>query len=98
MSRIVSLTPTSVGADSRTWKEAASFARLGHESIVVEGRSSESLADDAPFAVHTVMTLGDRMAADGSGEDADAGIAARSKSRSTTRKTNRFARAPVATR
>jgi glycosyltransferase involved in cell wall biosynthesis len=40
MSTIVSLTPLPVEADSRTFKEATSFARFGHRSIVVEGAPS----------------------------------------------------------
>jgi glycosyltransferase involved in cell wall biosynthesis len=39
--RIVSVTPTAVGRDSRTFRHAASIARLGYESIVFEGMPSQ---------------------------------------------------------
>jgi glycosyltransferase involved in cell wall biosynthesis len=43
---VVSVTPTALGADSRTLKQAASLARAGYRSIVVEGlRSGESFAE-----------------------------------------------------
>jgi glycosyltransferase involved in cell wall biosynthesis len=42
--RVVSLTPSRVDRDSRTFKAAASLARLGYESLVVEGRASEAVA------------------------------------------------------
>jgi len=49
MMRIVSVTSMSVERDSRTYKFAASAARLGHESIVVEGEASTGLGADTPF-------------------------------------------------
>lgn len=60
---IVSLTPTAIESDTRAWKIACSFARLGYESIVVEGVRSESrerfnlpiisLSDGAPISPPT---------------------------------------------
>lgn len=49
MTRVVSVTSMSVERDSRTYKFAASAARLGYESIVVEGEASTRLFDDPPF-------------------------------------------------
>jgi glycosyltransferase involved in cell wall biosynthesis len=47
---VVSLTPVPLERDSRTFKQAASMARLGYESVVVEGLPSEELARaDLPF-------------------------------------------------
>lgn len=51
---IVSITPLKVQADSRTFKQAASVARFGYHSIVVEGQSSEFDADSLPFQLLTV--------------------------------------------
>jgi glycosyltransferase involved in cell wall biosynthesis len=47
--RIVSLTPSRVDRDSRTFKQAASMARLGYESVVVEEGTSELPLDALPF-------------------------------------------------
>jgi glycosyltransferase involved in cell wall biosynthesis len=47
--RIVSLTPSRVDRDSRTFKQAASMARLGYESVVVEEGTSEFPLDGLPF-------------------------------------------------
>ena len=49
MTRVVSLTPSRVERDTRTFKEATSFARHGHESIVVEAAASELVAADLRF-------------------------------------------------
>lgn len=51
---IVSITPLKVQADSRTFKQAASVARLGYKSIVVEGQPSEFDAASLPFQLLTV--------------------------------------------
>jgi hypothetical protein len=51
---IVSVTPIAVERDSRTYKTAASMARLGHRSIVVEAAQSVGLRDDLPFELITV--------------------------------------------
>jgi glycosyltransferase involved in cell wall biosynthesis len=53
MTRIVSLTPLAVERDSRTFKQAASIARLGYESIVVEAKPSR-LDRDLPFELITI--------------------------------------------
>jgi glycosyltransferase involved in cell wall biosynthesis len=50
--RIVSVTPTAVERDSRTFRHAASIARLGYESIVVEGRPS-ARGTELPFELLT---------------------------------------------
>ena len=57
--RIVSLTPVAVEADSRTRKEAASFARMGHESIVVEGARSANPSPD--LDLRTVSSIGESL-------------------------------------
>ncbi len=51
---VVSITPVAVEADSRTYKYAASFARLGYQAIVVEGLASQPLARRVPFQLRTV--------------------------------------------
>jgi glycosyltransferase involved in cell wall biosynthesis len=54
MKTIVSATPIAVQRDSRTFKMAASLARLGYRSIVVEGEPSLSLSGSLPFELITV--------------------------------------------
>lgn len=49
---VVAVTPTSLRADSRTLKQAASLARAGHRSIVVEGRASDS--DYTAFGIEVI--------------------------------------------
>jgi glycosyltransferase involved in cell wall biosynthesis len=49
VARIVSLTPSRVDRDSRTYKQAATFARVGHESLVVEALPSAVPPDGFPF-------------------------------------------------
>src|SRR4051812_46557557 len=51
---IVSITPTRVEADSRTFKQAASFARFGYTSIVVEGERSHLDKERLPFELRTI--------------------------------------------
>ena len=46
---MVSITPIAVVRDSRTFKQAASLARFGYRSIVVEGEASELQAQELPF-------------------------------------------------
>jgi glycosyltransferase involved in cell wall biosynthesis len=64
MSRVVSLTPASLDRDSRTLKQAASMARLGHESTVVEALRSERAVEGAPFDVVTLRSVGESLADD----------------------------------
>lgn len=52
MSRIVSVTPTPVEREARTFKEAATFSRHGHTSIVVEAQPGSEPVDGLPFVVH----------------------------------------------
>jgi glycosyltransferase involved in cell wall biosynthesis len=52
MTRIVSLTPSRVERDTRTFKEASSFARHGIESIVVEAIPSALAPDRLAFQLH----------------------------------------------
>jgi glycosyltransferase involved in cell wall biosynthesis len=54
MSTVVSITPIAVERDSRTFKQAASMARLGHRSIVVEAEHSGALPPDLPFELISV--------------------------------------------
>jgi hypothetical protein len=65
MSRVVSLTPASLQRDSRTLKQATSVARLGHESIVVQARGSQTSFAGAPFRVLTLRSLGESLADEG---------------------------------
>jgi glycosyltransferase involved in cell wall biosynthesis len=49
MTRVVSLTPLAVERDSRTFKQATSMARLGFESVLIEGSPSSLDRDSLPF-------------------------------------------------
>ena len=51
---IVSLTPLSLSADSRTLKQVTSVARFGFKSVVIEGRPSRFAREAAPFDVISV--------------------------------------------
>jgi glycosyltransferase involved in cell wall biosynthesis len=51
---VVSITPIAVERDSRTFKQAASMARLGYRSIVVEAEPSRSLRETLPFEVVSI--------------------------------------------
>lgn len=51
---VVSLTPLSLSADSRTLKQVASVHRFGFESIVVEGRQSLFEKETLPFDVISI--------------------------------------------
>ena len=51
MTRIVSVTPTAVERDSRTFKHAASLAQLGYESVALEGLPSQMRSAELPFAL-----------------------------------------------
>ena len=55
--RIVSITPLAVERDSRTFKQAASVARFGYTSIVVEGERSNLDRANLPFEL---LSLEDR--------------------------------------
>jgi glycosyltransferase involved in cell wall biosynthesis len=55
MPLIVSVTPLAVDRDSRTFKQAASVARLGYDSLVVERYLSRLTADAAPFQLRSVQ-------------------------------------------
>jgi glycosyltransferase involved in cell wall biosynthesis len=48
------VTPIAVERDSRTFKQAASVARFGHRSVVVEGEMSALGREDLPFELITV--------------------------------------------
>jgi glycosyltransferase involved in cell wall biosynthesis len=62
MTRVVSLTPLAVDRDSRTYKQAASVARMGFESVLVEGQESRLDRARLPFALVTVPTKSRRRA------------------------------------
>jgi glycosyltransferase involved in cell wall biosynthesis len=62
MRRVVSLTPMAVDRDSRTFKQAASVSRMGHESVLVEGQESRLDRARLPFALLTVGTEPSRRA------------------------------------
>lgn len=51
---VVSITPLNVRADSRTFKQAASMARLGFRSVVVEGLPSGFDGGELPFELVTI--------------------------------------------
>lgn len=51
---VVSVTPTAVARDSRTFKQAASIARMGMRSIVVEGQASPAREEPPPFELASV--------------------------------------------
>lgn len=67
---IVSITPIAVERDSRTFKAAASMARLGYRSIVVEAQPSAGLRNGLPFEL---ITVGGRPPAGGPAPPAQAG-------------------------
>lgn len=54
MKLVVSVTPIAVERDSRTYKHAASLARLGFRSLVLEGQPSGVSVDTLPFELITV--------------------------------------------
>src|SRR5438046_388955 len=54
MKTIVSISPTRVEADSRTFKQAASISRFGFNSIVVEGQRSSLEKSKLPFELYTL--------------------------------------------
>lgn len=54
METIVSITPLKVQEDSRTFKIAASFARFGYRSIVVEGSPSSLNKEKLPFELISI--------------------------------------------
>jgi glycosyltransferase involved in cell wall biosynthesis len=55
MKTVVSITPLKVQADSRTFKQAASVARFGYISIVVEGMESHFDGQELPFQLQTIV-------------------------------------------
>jgi glycosyltransferase involved in cell wall biosynthesis len=62
MRRVVSLTPLAADRDSRTFKQAASVARMGFESVLVEDQESRLERGRLPFALRTVATTPRRSA------------------------------------
>jgi glycosyltransferase involved in cell wall biosynthesis len=54
MRTVVSVTPIAVERDSRTYKQAASLARLGYRSLVLEGDPSSIAGAELPFELLTV--------------------------------------------
>ncbi len=57
MQTVVSITPTKVEADSRTFKQATSMKRFGFCSIVVEGEASQIDSVDLPFELRTISDI-----------------------------------------
>jgi hypothetical protein len=55
MRTIVSVTPTSLEADSRSFKIAATFARFGYGSILVEGQISHLDRTALPFELRSIQ-------------------------------------------
>jgi glycosyltransferase involved in cell wall biosynthesis len=64
VTRIVSLTPNRVERDTRTFKEATSFARHGIESVVVEAVPSSLAAERLAFRLLRPEPTSDAPAAD----------------------------------
>ncbi len=76
MSRVVTLTPTSLERDSRTLKQASSVARLGHASIVVEAQGSERPPAEPAVRLVTLRSVGESLASGGgSGGDGSSSAA-----------------------
>jgi glycosyltransferase involved in cell wall biosynthesis len=71
VSRVVSVTPHAVERDSRTFKQAATIARLGYESVVVEAEPSALDRAELPFSLITVR----EAVAHGAAGDPDAAAA-----------------------
>ncbi len=61
---VASVTPLAVERDSRTFRQAATVARLGYRSVVIEGGASRLDRADLPFELRS---LGGRDAASGPG-------------------------------
>jgi glycosyltransferase involved in cell wall biosynthesis len=57
MKTIVSVTPTRLETDSRSFKIAASVARFGYTSILIEGKRSKLDKRGLPFAVRSLEDL-----------------------------------------
>jgi glycosyltransferase involved in cell wall biosynthesis len=55
---VASITPLAVERDSRTFKQAASVARLGYRSVVVEGHASRLDRTDLPFTLRSLGVTG----------------------------------------
>ncbi len=60
MSVVASITPLAVERDSRTFKQAASMARLGYRSVVIEGGASQLDPADLPFELRS-LGIGGRL-------------------------------------
>ncbi len=61
MQTIVSVTPLAVEKDTRTFKIAASLARAGYRSIVMEGARSAQVPADIPFELRSLKSLAPRI-------------------------------------
>jgi glycosyltransferase involved in cell wall biosynthesis len=66
---IVSVTPLRVEVDSRTYKQAASIARFGYTSIVVEGQRSDLTEVQLPFALRSLSVQGSEKRCSNKGPD-----------------------------
>jgi glycosyltransferase involved in cell wall biosynthesis len=89
MKTVVSITPVRVAADSRTLKQAASFARFGFRSIVVEGQPSDFPGNDLPF---DLRTLPQPASGGGSASNSETDLANHIQSRSDRRLMQRMRR------
>ncbi len=72
---VVSVTSVPVERDSRTYRHAASLARLGYRSIVVEERASEGLDGHMPFELLAAEPGTDRSASQDGAQGGDRGSA-----------------------
>ena len=102
MSRVVTVTSIALERDSRSLKFAASAARLGHESIVVEGERSTLLADDLPIELISppepgpeASTRADGAPTDAEPEGSDAGEGPVPRRVLLGRRLPRFVAAPI---
>lgn len=84
MATIVTLTPVAIENDSRTFKQAASVARFGHTSIVIEGTASALDRITLPFELTAISGRAQRSpdaVARRASPGAPGGVVARAKDR-----------------
>lgn len=58
MKTVVTITPLRVESDTRTFKQAASVARFGYRSIVIEGEPSALTPGAVPFDLRAIRSKG----------------------------------------
>jgi glycosyltransferase involved in cell wall biosynthesis len=78
VTRVVSLTPSRVERDTRTFKEASSFARHGLDSVVVEALPSRTSSEAFAFRLETSTGPGRHDTATAANPSSDAARTSRS--------------------